>query len=141
MTALGVGHAVAGLARGIEKVVGDQAVVLGIEAGDDGEVIGKGERGIAGQHAFRSPDALLAKRQQMRGVVALGVVPAEAVERNQDDVVLLLRLGGVGAVIDVDERERGIEGWFPALRRTEDAAQGAGGQMPEAARPQSFRSH
>ena len=47
----------------------------------------------------------------MHGVFALCVVPAEAVKRDQDDIVLLLRFGRVGAVIDVDEREGRIEGW------------------------------
>ena len=59
----------------------------------------------------------LAKRKKMRGVVALGVVPAEAVERNQHEIMLALRPGGVGAVVDVRQRQCGIEaGSLPSSR-------------------------
>ena len=115
VTALGSDMAVAGLAGGVEEAVGDNAVVLGIEAGNEGEVVGKGERGIAGQHAFGRPDALAAKSQKVGGVVAFGVVPAEAVKRDEDNIVLLLCVGRVGAVVDVGERECRAEGCF--LRR------------------------
>ena len=100
---------VAGAVCGIEEVVGDDAVVLGVEAGDDGEVIGKSERGIAGDHALGSRDAALREREKVSGVVALRVVPAKSVERNQDDIMLALCPVGVGSVVDVRERQCGIE--------------------------------
>ena len=90
---LGVRHGVARVARRIVKAIGDQAVVLGIKTGGDGVVIGKGERWIAGEHAIGRPNALLAQRQQMRGVVAHRVVPAETIERNQHHIMLALGPG------------------------------------------------
>ncbi len=64
----------------------------------------------------------LAERQQMRRVVALRVVPAEAVERNQHQIMLALRPGRVRAVVDVRERQRRIEAAFPAPRATLEVA-------------------
>ncbi len=78
-------------ARRIEKAVGNQSVVLWIKAGNNGEVIGKRQRWVTGHHALRRPNTLLPKCEQMRRVVALGVVPAKAIERNQHHVMLALR--------------------------------------------------
>ena len=76
--------------------------MFGIEAGNDGVMVGKGERGVAGKHALRSPDTLLAQCQQVGGGIFLGVVPAEAVERDEDDVMLLERVRGVRSVVGVN---------------------------------------
>ena len=83
--------------------------MLGIEAGDDGVVIGKRERGEAGEHALRSPDALLTECEEIRSTVALRVVPAEAIEGDQHEIMRLLRRGGIGAVIGVCERKSRVE--------------------------------
>ena len=53
------------MARWIVKAIGHQSVVFGIETGDDGEVIGIGERRIAGKHAIGRPCPLLAQRQNL----------------------------------------------------------------------------
>ena len=82
--------------------------MLGIKAGDDGEMIGKSERRIAWEHALRRPNSLLAKCKQVGRGVAVGVVPAEPVKRNQHHVMLRLRSRGVGPVVDVDERKSRI---------------------------------
>ena len=52
---------------------------------------------------------MLAEREKVSGVVALGVVPTETVERNQDDVVLVLGPVGVGAVVHMRDGKSGAE--------------------------------
>ena len=61
--------------------------------------------------------------QQMRGVVALCVVPAEAVERDENEIMLLLGPRRVGAVVDIRKRERGIETGFLSLGRERPESQ------------------
>ena len=107
---VGVGGGEAGLANGIEKAVGEEAVVTGIEAGDEGEVVGKSERRIGGQHAFRRRGALPGEGEKVAGVVALGVVPAEAVEGDENDIVLGLGARGVGRGGVLSQRARGSQG-------------------------------
>ena len=103
-----VADAIAGLPGRVVEPIGDEAVMLGIKAGDDGEVIREGQRREAGNHAFRGPHALSADGEQMRGVVAPGVVPSETVERDEHDIVRLLRGIGVRTVVDMDDRQRKI---------------------------------
>src|SRR5580698_991644 len=48
----------------------------------------------------------------MRGPIASGVVPAKAVERDEHDVMRLLRSSGVRAVVNVDDRQGGVSRRF-----------------------------
>src|SRR5215469_6177513 len=63
------------------------------------------ERREAGNHAFGRPDAGLAEGHQVGSPVALGVVPAKSVERDEDDIMRFLRGLGVGAAISMDKRQ------------------------------------
>ena len=80
---LGVADGIALAACRVEETVGDQAVMLRVEPRDDREVIGKGKRRVARQHAFRGPDAPLAESEKVDGVIAFGVIPAETVQRDE----------------------------------------------------------
>jgi hypothetical protein len=93
-----VGIGVALLAGGVVEAVGDDAVVLGVESGDQGVVVGEGERGVGGNHAIGSGCAFLREGEDVFGGVFLGVVVAEAVEGDEYDVVFGLGGGGVGRV-------------------------------------------
>src|SRR5580658_1480413 len=48
----------------------------------------------------------------MRGPIASGVVPAKAVERDEHDIMRLLRRSGVRAVVNVDDRQGGVSRRF-----------------------------
>ena len=89
----GIGDPIARLLGLIPEAVGHQPVMLGIKPGYDRKVVGKRKRWVARQHAFRSPYAVLAQGQQVLGLIALGVIPAKPVERNQHHVMLGPRLG------------------------------------------------
>src|SRR5579863_2743579 len=78
---VGVGDGVARVLRLVVERIGNQAVMFGIETGDDGEVIGKRERGIAGHHAFRRPYSFFAQGQQIYRAIMFCIIPAETVER------------------------------------------------------------
>ena len=53
--------------------------------------------------------AVLYIGQQVGGTVALRVVPAESVKRNEDHIVRLLRGLGIGAVVGMNKRKGGVE--------------------------------
>ena len=79
---------VALLARGVIEAHGDDAVMLRVEAGHQRVVIGKGDGGIRRQHAIRRAGAGFGDGVEVGRAVELRVVVAEAVERDQHDVVL-----------------------------------------------------
>ena len=98
-------------------------MMLRIEPGYDREVVGKRQRWIAGQHPIRRPHALFAQRQQVSGVVALCVVPAKSIQRNQHHVMLLLGPRRVGSVIDMRKRKSRIEARSLPRQRAWNASQ------------------
>ncbi len=61
----------------------------GIEAGDDGVVIREGGGGERWDQRFRR-DAVMSQGEKIGGVIALGVIVAESIERNQQDVRFVL---------------------------------------------------
>ena len=63
--------------------VGDDAVMLGAESGDDRVVVGIGLRRKL-RHQRGGTDTVAGERQEVRCSVELRVVPAEAVERDDD---------------------------------------------------------
>ena len=48
---------------------------------------------------------MLSEGEELVGAVFLGIVPAETVEGDEDDVVSFEGLGGVGAMVGVEDRE------------------------------------
>ena len=94
-----VGVGVALFADGIVEGVGDDAVVFGVESGDEGVVVGEGDRGVGGDHALGRGGSLFGQGEEVFGGVFLGVVVAEAVEGDEDYVVLGLLSGGVGGIV------------------------------------------
>ena len=65
-------------------------------------MVGKGKRGIRGDHSLGSDGALRAQFQQVFRVVLFAVVVAEAIERNHDHVGLGLLGRGVRAMVYSD---------------------------------------
>ena len=97
---------IGGVAGGIEEAVCDDAVVLRIEAGDDGVVVREGERWVGRNHALRRAGSACCERPQMRQAELLRVVVAEGVERDEDDVVFGLLGDGVGWIGNGDDAAR-----------------------------------
>ena len=79
-------------------------MVLGIEAGDQGVVVREGDRRIGGDHAFRRGSTFLRDCQQVLCTVFSRVVPAETIERDQDNIMLVLLRGIVRPVICNNDR-------------------------------------
>jgi hypothetical protein len=69
------------------KRVRDDAMMFGIEAGDDRVMVGKGDGRISGKHSFGCAGALGGEGEQKVRVITLRVVVTEAVKRNEDDLV------------------------------------------------------
>ncbi len=87
----------AGAGLAVEKRVGDDAVVLGSEAGDQRIVVGEGlRRKRRHQLAARTP---LGHAVEEWRIVPLGIVPAEAVEGDEDG-------GAPGCGADGDARQQ-----------------------------------
>ena len=105
VSAGGVSVGVACFADGIVEGVGDDAVVFGVESGDEGVVVGEGDRGVGGNHALGGGGSLFGEGEEVFGVVFFGVVVAESVEGDHDDIVFGLLGGGVGGVVGVDYGE------------------------------------
>ena len=103
-------------ARGIPEAIRDDAVVLRIEAGDDADVIGKRKRRIRGQHALGSARTLGSKLQKMRRAVSSRIIVAEAVERDQDDIMFRLLGRRVRRIRHRDDRRRVLCKAKPAER-------------------------
>jgi hypothetical protein len=98
---------------GVDHVVADDAVVIGMQARDQGVVIGEGHAGEGRLHRPRC--ALGRQLRQHRRRPALQIVGAETVNGDQDDVRRLNRLdrrrgrrggaGGDGQRQDGDARQ------------------------------------
>ena len=100
--------------------------------------LGKVSDGIAGQHPFGRPNALLAQGQQVRRAVPLGVVPAKAVQRDQHHVMRVLRRRRIGAVVDMNDRQGRIRaGPLPRHCRGAAPAPMPGPYLQEPARLQA----
>ena len=70
----------------VEKLVGHDAVVVGIEAGSQCVVVGKG---LGGERRNESRSYALAGHEvDERRIVPLWIVPTVAVERDDDGVIL-----------------------------------------------------
>jgi len=85
-----VGIAIA--ASGVVKGVAHDAVMLGIKAGDEGEVIGECDGGIGRKHTVWGGCARAREFGDVRSAPLLRIVVAEAVERDENDIVLFLLL-------------------------------------------------
>src|SRR5262249_2973469 len=72
--------------RGVVEAVGHNTVMLRVEAGDDGVVVGRRLGGKGWNHSFGCAGTLGSQSEQMVGVIALRVVVTEAVKRNEDDI-------------------------------------------------------
>src|SRR5271154_4162573 len=83
------------VARGVPEAIGDDTVVLWIETGDDADVVGKGKRWISRQHALGSARTFDSNLQKMGRPISSRIVIAEAVKRDQDNVVVRLLGHGV----------------------------------------------
>lgn len=77
----------------MEEIV-DQSVMGRIEPGGDAVMVGEGDAGVAGLHRF-STDAAFAEPQKVFQPVPLGIVRAEAVGGDEEEVGLVELLGGV----------------------------------------------
>ena len=76
--------------------------MLGVESGNKGVVVGEGDRRVGGDHALGGGCSLFGEGEEVFGAVFLGVVVAEAVEGDEDDVVFGLLGGGVGGAVGVN---------------------------------------
>src|SRR5450631_1191878 len=72
----------------IVEGVGNDSVVLGVKASDDGVVVGKSDAGVGRNHAIRRGGAARAQIQEVFRVVTLSVVVTKTVERDEHNVVL-----------------------------------------------------
>ena len=90
-------------ARRIVELVGHDAVMLGIEAGHQGVVIGKGQRRVGRDHSLVCDGSLRSQLQQMLGAIFPGIVVAKAVKRDQHNVGLGLLCSRVGPMVDGDD--------------------------------------
>ena len=98
------------LADRVIELVGHNAVVLGVKSGDQGVVIGEGQRRIGRDHSLSGDRAFGTQLQQMFGAVLFGVVVAKAVERHQHHVRLGLLGLGIRSVIDRNYRGQALRG-------------------------------
>src|SRR5260370_21820158 len=108
-------------ARGVPEAIRHDAVVLRIETSDDADVIGKRKRRVSRKHTLRSARTLESKLQKMGSAISSWIVVAEAIERDQDNIVLRLLSRSVRRIWHRDD-------WRWILRETQTCGQNSGQQ-------------